>query len=220
MEKAANVSEAFLHGAASSQQDYYRELIFANKVPISIACVVVFLTFIYYEAIPKPIPGIPYTHRTRWNPFGDAFDFVRYTKETGEGWRWFATKAAELQSPVFQVFIAPFSKPIVVVADIQEIIDMATRRTKEFDRGGYVTKWVGMLFPQGTMSMPSHNKFKDQRNIWSSTMTSEFLNGVSAKTIHQHTSNLVKLWATKTERADGRPFEVSDDLKQITFDMV
>ena len=51
-------------------------------------------------------------------------------------------------------------------------------------------------------------------------MTSLFPNSVSAVTIHQHTSSLVKLWATKTQRADGRPFEVSDDLKQFTLDVV
>ena len=196
------------------------DLISQNVFAVSTALIIVSVAFIYWEGLPKPLPGIPYTKKSRWQPFGDAFDFVKYTKDTGEGFRWFATKAAELQSPVFQVFLAPFSKPVVIVADIQEVIDMATRRTKEFDRGGFLTGWVGILFPEGTISMPSHNKFKDQRNIWSSTMTSQFLNSVSAKTIHQHTSSLVKLWATKTQRAQGRPFEVSEDLKQVTFDMV
>ena len=56
---------------------------------------------------------------------------------------------------MFQVFLAPFSKPVVIVADIQEVIDMATRRTKEFDRGGFLTGWVGILFLEGTISMPS-----------------------------------------------------------------
>ncbi|KAM0795809.1 hypothetical protein BDR22DRAFT_893790 [Usnea florida] len=74
--------------------------------------------------------------QSRWHPFGDTFDFVKYTKDTEEGFRWFTTKAAELQSLVSQ---APFSKPVVIVADIQEVIDMATRRTKEFDRGGFLT---------------------------------------------------------------------------------
>ncbi|KAL9112789.1 MAG: hypothetical protein Q9227_003092 [Pyrenula ochraceoflavens] len=219
MEKTSHPIDASLLGLLSSDENRMREFIHINTTSLSIALFVVLLTVLYYQAVPKPIPGIPYTQKSRWNPFGDAFDFVKYTKDTGEGWRWFATKAEELQSPVFQVFIAPFSKPIVVVADIQEIIDMATRRVKEFDRGGYVVKWVGTLFPEGTMSMPSHDKFKDQRNIWSSTMTSQFLNTVSAKTIHQHTSSLIELWATKTRRGNERPFEVSDDLKQITFDM-
>ena len=195
-------------------------LISKNVFSVSIALIIVSVTFIYWEGLPKPLPGIPYTKKSRWHLFGDAFDFVKYTKDTGEGLRWFATKAAELQSPVFQVFLAPFSKPVVVVADIQEVVDIATRRTKEFDRGGFITGWVGILFPEGTLSMPSHEKFKDQRNIWSSTMTSQFLNSVSAKSIHQHTSSLVKLWATKTQRAEGRPFEVSVDIKQVTFDMV
>ncbi|KAM7214800.1 Cytochrome P450 [Rhypophila decipiens] len=191
-----------------------------NAIFSSLALLAAAVCFVYWEALPRPLPGIPYTTRSRWRFFGDGLDFVQYNKDTGEGFRWFATKAAELQSPIFQVFLAPFSRPIVVVTDIQEIIDMSTRRTREFDRGGFLSGWVGLLFPEGTISMPSHEKFKDQRNIWSSTMTSQFLQAVSAPSIYQHTENLVKLWALKISQADGHAFEVSDDLKQVTFDMI
>ena len=220
MAVAPNANDTLFLAMPLPKDGNLADLIPQNVFAVSTALIIVSVTFIYWEGLPKPLPGIPYTKKSRWHLFGDAFDFVKYTKDTGEGFRWFATKAAELQSPVFQVFLAPFSKPIVIVADIQEVIDMATRRTKEFDRGGFITGWVGILFPEGTLSMPSHDKFKDQRNIWSSTMTSQFLNSVSAKSIHQHTSSLVKLWATKTQRAEGRPFEVSEDIKQVTFDMV
>ena len=220
MAVAPNASETLLRTTTFSEEQSLGNLVSQNGLAISTTLAALFLAFIYWEALPKPLPGIPYTKKSRWRFFGDAFDFVDYTKDTGEGFRWFATKAAEIQSPVFQVFLAPFSRPVVIVADIQEVIDMSTRRTKEFDRGGFLTGWVGILFPEGTISMPSHDKFKNQRNIWSSTMTSQFLNSVSARTIHQHTSSLVKLWTTKTQRASGRPFEVSDDLKQVTFDMV
>lgn len=191
-----------------------------NVIATVATVITALLTFLYCASIRRPIPGVPYTKKSRWNPFGDAVDFVQYTKNTGEGFRWFATKAAALNSPIFQVFLGPFSKPVVVLADIQELIDMSSRRTKEFDRGGFLSGWVGILFPEGTISMPSHDKFKDQRNIWSSTMTSQFLNSVSAKTIHHHTSSLIELWKAKFQRANGRPFEVSDDIKQVTFDMV
>jgi hypothetical protein len=194
--------------------------VYQNATAVSLTAVAALLTFAYWEALPKPLPNIPYTAKSRWRFFGDALDFVQYNKDTGEGFRWFATKAAELKSPIFQVFLAPFSRPIVVVTDIQELIDMSTRRTREFDRGGFLTGWVGILFPEGTISMPSHEKFKDQRNIWSSTMTSQFLNATSARTIHEHGKNLVRLWTNKIGLAVGRPFEVSDDLKQVTFDMV
>ncbi|KAI0469937.1 cytochrome P450 [Xylariaceae sp. FL0804] len=188
-----------------------------NASIATVALLLASLSFLYWEALPQPLSGIPYTSRSRWRFFGDALDFVKYNKDTGEGFRWFATKAAELESPIFQVFLAPFSRPIVVVTDIQEIIDMSTRRTREFDRGGFLSGWVGILFPEGTISMPSHDKFKDQRNIWSSTMTSQFLNAVSAPSIHDHTRNLIKLWTHKVSLADGRAFEVADDLKQVTI---
>ncbi|KAI1145524.1 cytochrome P450 [Nemania diffusa] len=186
----------------------------------ALTLITVLLAFTYWQALPKPLPGIPYTRKSRWKFFGDGLDFVQYSKDTGEGFRWFATKAAELKSPIFQVFLAPFSRPIVVITDIQELIDMSTRRTREFDRGGFLSGWVGLLFPEGTISMPSHEKFKDQRNIWSSTMTSQFLNAVSAPSIHDHTRKLIALWTQKVSLAQGRAFEVSDDLKQVTFDMI
>lgn len=205
---------------AGASAELARDWISQNFAGASLALVILVVSFVYWEALPRPLPGIPYTSRSRWRFFGDGLDFVQYNKDTGEGFRWFATKAAELQSPIFQVFLAPFSSPIVVVTDIQEIIDMSTRRTREFDRGGFLSGWVGLLFPEGTISMRSHDKFKAQRNIWSSTMTSEFLNKVSAPSIHEHTQNLIKLWTDKISLSDGRAFEVSDDLKQVTFDMV
>lgn len=220
MAEPLNSSEASFLAVPLIREKSLGDLISQNFSAVGVATAAILLGFLYWAVLPKPLPGIPYTKKSRWQFFGDAFDFVNYSKETGEGFRWFATKAAELQSPIFQVFLAPLSKPIVVVTDIQELIDMSTRRTREFDRGGFLTGWVGILFPEGTISMASHDKFKDQRNIWSSTMTSQFLNSVSAKTIHQHTNSLVKLWSTKCQRASGRPFEVSDDLKQVTFDMV
>ena len=191
-----------------------------SMIGIGLLLAIGLLICLYLVALPKPLSGIPYTRKSLFSPFGDAFDFVNYTKQTGEGFRWFATKSRELQSPIFQVFLGPFRKPIVVLADIQEIIDISSRRTKEFDRGGYLTEWVGILFPEGTISMPSHEKFKQQRNIWAVTMTTQFLNTVSAEIIHRHTCSLVALWKTKAAIAHGRPFEVSDDIKQVTFDMV
>ncbi|KAI5866398.1 hypothetical protein GGS23DRAFT_556897 [Durotheca rogersii] len=175
MAAATNASEKF---------GSFGDIISQNPGTIATAIFIVLLTLLYWEGLSKLIPGIPYTARSQWKFFGDAFDFVRYSEETGEGFRWFSTKAAELGSPVCQVFLSPFLKPIVVVADIQELIDMSTRRAREFDRGDYLSGWVGILFPEGTISMPSHDKFKDQRNIWSSTITSQFLNSVSARTIH------------------------------------
>lgn len=214
------MSETLFLAIQSFKETTFDAPIFSNIPAIRVLLITASLTFIYWKALPKPLPGIPYIHKSRWNPFGDAFEFIKYKKNTGEGFRWFATKSAELQSPIFQVFLGPFSKPIVIVADIQELIDMSTHRTKEFDRGGFLAEWLGILFPEGTISMPSHDKFKSQRSTWASTMTSQFLNSVSAKTIHLHTSSLIKLWATKAQLGKSRPFEVSADIKQVTFDMV
>ena len=49
-----------------------------------------------------------------------------------------------------------------MVADIQEVIDMSSRRTKGSDCRDFWTGWVGILFTEGTIYVPSRDKFKHQ----------------------------------------------------------
>lgn len=43
--------------------------------------------------------------------FGDGFDCVKYTKDTGEDF--------DIQGFIFQVFLALISRLVIIVADIQ-----------------------------------------------------------------------------------------------------
>ena len=91
------------------------DLRLSKTTPPSWYCVVsaiALLTFVVYWEAPSKKPtsqGIPYTKKSRWQPVsGDAFDFVKYTKDTGERVSdCFATKAAGNPEPDFsQVFLA------------------------------------------------------------------------------------------------------------------
>jgi len=95
MAAAPNASETLFLATPLLKENDLDDLISQKVTAVSTAFITVLLTFIYWEAPPKPLPGIPYTKKFRWHPFGDAFDFARYTKDTGEGFIWFATKAAE-----------------------------------------------------------------------------------------------------------------------------
>ena len=76
--------------------------------------------YIYRLTFPKPIPGIPYLQASGNRPFGDLSDFLKHVKKTQQPVAFMGLRAEELNAPVVQLFVKPFSKPVVVVADAQE----------------------------------------------------------------------------------------------------
>ena len=91
----------------------------------------VLLLLLIIRAIrPKPIPEIPYDVKAAKNIFGNLVAFITATNER----EWIVRKAVELQSPMFQILLGPFMKPIVCLTDYAEIVDILERRPKEFDR--------------------------------------------------------------------------------------
>lgn len=87
----------------------------------------------YRWALPKPIPGIPYNRDAANSILGDAPDALRFS-ENSEIVTWMKETLIKLDAPMIQVFMKPFSKPWVVVADFREAQDVTSRRTREFDR--------------------------------------------------------------------------------------
>lgn len=96
----------------------------ATLISPSLALVVagmLLLGFVLYRAsIPTPIPGIPYFAASASRPFGDVPDAMRHLGETKQICTFLTQRCVELQSPICQVFMRPFSKPWVVVADSRE----------------------------------------------------------------------------------------------------
>jgi len=81
----------------------------------TIAAAISFIALIYWLSLPKPIPGIPHDPATVKRPFGDLFEFIAHKKQHGEVRRWYPTKIRKLNSPILQVSIKPFAKPIVLM---------------------------------------------------------------------------------------------------------
>lgn len=93
---------------------------------------------LYRSALPKPLPGIPYSQTSSQRLLGDAPDMVEHMKVTGTVFDWWTAQGAKLQTPVYQLFLKPFSRPVVVVLDPKEAHDILYRRSKEFDRSRYI----------------------------------------------------------------------------------
>ncbi|PLN83395.1 cytochrome P450 [Aspergillus taichungensis] len=175
----------------------------------------------YRKCRPHPIPGIPYNKDSANRLLGDLPRVKQYARETGEKLSWFALEAQKMNTPIFQVFIKPLSKPWVVVTDSRESYDILLRRTKEFDRSDTFGNIFRGLVPDHHISMKSVNpEFKAHRRLIQDLMTPQFLNEVSAPRLYASFSALFDLWTEKARLAQGRPFIAGDDFFAAALDAI
>ncbi len=96
------------------------------SVAVSITTLVFYS--LYRWLLPKPIPGIAYNPNATKSLLGDAPGMIKEVKLTGEFRVWCAKQVKLMNSPICQVFIRPFSKPWVLLADFRESKDILMRR--------------------------------------------------------------------------------------------
>lgn len=149
-----------------------------NAISVSVIVVLVFnIYFLRRWALPKPLPGIPYNEESANRIFGDIPLLLK-----AQRYLWFGQMALKHKSPVFQVFRWPFSKPLVVVADFRETLDICLRRTSEFDVGPNTTEHFRQVIPGHHLTMASSDtRFKHNKMLVRDLMTPTFLNTVSMR---------------------------------------
>ena len=138
------------------------------------------LYLLYLWALPKPIPGIPYHKESAKRILGDIprIEAIRATGDTPR--RLFCELTKELNSPVAQAFLGPFSKPFVIISDFREAQDLQLRNPKALDRGWTNRQMWGGLIPGHFIGIESHDeRFKDTKALAKDLMTPAFLNQVS-----------------------------------------
>ena len=130
---------------------------------------------LYRFALPRPIPGIPYHEKSTWSIWGDIPALQRHRKATsGSTFQWIAMQSYELDSPIFQLFLFPFSAPKVFLTDHREGLDIMLRRSKDFDRSRFFSdNFVGTI-PDAHLVLPTNTRFKAQRKLLADTMTPSF----------------------------------------------
>lgn len=94
--------------------------IFSSTTAIAIGVVGIVLFLLYRAALPKPIPGIPYNHASAKSPLGDIPGMMKYRKETRQTFMWMTEQCKQLNAPMIQLFVKPFSLPWVIVTDARE----------------------------------------------------------------------------------------------------
>ncbi|KAF3071299.1 Cytochrome P450 3A24 [Daldinia childiae] len=167
---------------------------------------------------PHPLPGIPYDKDAVKRITGDSPRISATYKELTE-WLYpiVRRQSLQLQSPVSQLFMNPFSKPLVIVDDPRELADLIRRRTKEFDRD--ITEGVfGTLVPYSTIAQATTPEWKKQRRIWHDTMHPNFLHRVVAKNTYSAVKDLIKLWDMRCAHSDDQPIDVRMDFSFATLD--
>jgi len=191
-----------------------------QSTTISSLIIAVVLSFVYYKALPKPIPGIPYNKDSAKRISGDLPDLIKHMVKTRERQTWFNAQNVKHNSPIVQIFLRPFSSPVVLLNDFREAEDIFTRRTREFDRSTMTTLMFEGIIPHSTIVMPSHDLFREQRKLWAGTMTTDFLNTVAARAIYQGCEDFVELWRLKATLAGDAPFQANKDLRNLTMDVI
>ncbi|KAI1135157.1 cytochrome P450 [Hypoxylon sp. FL0543] len=181
---------------------------------------VIGIYLLYWWALPKPIPGIPYNKESARSLFGDVNSLVQHTKKTNRFYDWLVAQNIKLQSPIVQVFARPFAKPWVIIADFPETYDILIRRPRVFDRSRFFTEISGGITPENHFRMHTDDEFKRHRRWVQGLMTPGFLHDVASPHIYNISLELIQLWEEKARLAQGFPFRALQDMHRTALDAI
>lgn len=187
----------------------------------TIACTIfsLLLYILFRWALPKPISDIPYNESSKNNILGDIPSLTEGMRRTGEYNLWLLEQASKFRAPLFQVFIRPLSKPILILCDFRESQDILMRR-KDFDRSSLDGDFLEGVGPNHHLTMKTNSEWKRHRRLLQDLMSPGFLNEVAGPTVYNGVLKLIDLWNDKARLADGRPFSAETDIYSAALDAV
>ena len=173
---------------------------------------------VYYWLLPKPVPGIAYNLEATKSLFGDAPSMIKEVSVTGEFRVWCTKQVKKMDSPICQVFIRPFSKPWILLADFRESKDILMRR-KEFDKSSFLSDGMACM---GSFHgiYKTGDKFKSNRQLIQDLMTTSFLHNHVGPAIYGKGLDVMKLFEMKMDLANGRPFSIKKDFEHASLDIM
>lgn len=186
-------------------------LLFATAITICL---------VYWAALPKPIPGIPHRRGATRHLFGDIPAILKTTANSHlTHVQWIQQQLQELNSPIIQIFLGPFSRPVIVVADFRETQDVLMRR-KEWDRSDVLGDLFWGLIPDHHSQYKTNDVWKARRRLLQDLMSPPFLHNVAAPALYASALTLISLWDQKATIAGKRPFSASEDIYRVALDAV
>lgn len=179
------------------------------------------LAVLYWLALPRPFPGIPYNASSARSVLGDVPAMLKHISRDGGTFISYLTSTLErLDAPMVQVFIGPFRRPLLILAHFREAQDIMVRRTHEFDRSTSSGDLVRGLAPSHHIHLKTTPAWRAQRRLLQDLMTPSFLHHVAGPAIYQNAMALVDLWVAKEVVADGRAWAASGDIDHVSLDAV
>ena len=114
--------------------------------------------------------------------------------------------------------LGPFSKPLVLVADVGETRDIMMR--SDFDRSVYIIDRFP-LFGGSQIRMHTGEDWRTSRGWLKDLLTPQYMQTVAGPVIHSSVCQLVELWELSSRVAGpGRPFSMLQDLKILALDVM
>ncbi|KAG7291434.1 hypothetical protein NEMBOFW57_001453 [Staphylotrichum longicolle] len=185
--------------------------------PVAICTLLLILGYLLVQrAYPRPLAGIPYNRDAARRLTGDLPEVAAFGKRGGSFRLWFLEQATRHGSAITQVFLCPFLRPAIIVSDYREVHDILSHRDGvDFKRGKKVDAFRGIL-PHAFPAMETFDPlFKPSRDLARDLMTPSILNSVNAPRIHD-----VTMSCRAARLAGGKPFDVSDDVSEFSFDAI
>lgn len=189
-------------------------------VYVVVSTIVALSIWLYRRAYPQPYAGIPHHKRSAKRIMGDVPDLLHALNTTQDPSKFIIQQCRQLGSPVIQLFLRPFSEPLICIDDVREVENILTMRTKEFIRAPMTFALFKPFVPHSSITKHSDAEWKRQRRLWVDFMSTGFLHQTLAPKMHQSALELADLFKAKSALAGGRPFCAKDDFELLAFDVI
>ncbi|KAE8423082.1 cytochrome P450 [Aspergillus pseudocaelatus] len=192
------------------------------KVAVGSATLGIFLLLLHqlYRRLllPKPIPNIPYNVAASQKLLGDLPELKDEMDRTSDMRSWLLRQTIKLQYPLIQLFLDPFSKPILILSDPREALDILLYRSRDFDRAPMLYDIFSGLAPTHHIGMKTGPEWRRHRDLIQHLVTQPFLQDTAGPAIHASASRLVRLWRAKARVAQGAAFAAKRDFQYMIID--
>ena len=185
-----------------------------------LAAILIAVYVVYRLALPRPLAGIPCNQESAQRLLGDIPDLISELSGRGDFAAWLAETNLKSGSIINQVFLRPFGRPFVILADHQESRHLHLNRTKEFDCNSDAIDIFQPVLKSFQPMLSTGPEWRLHRRLVKDTMSPAFLHDIAAPSIYEDTLRFVDLWNFKADVANGRPFPATEDISQVTFDAV
>jgi len=132
-----------------------------ERLPLSALGLFAFVLYVVKRAYPRSFPGIPYNAASARRFWGDAAGLLEAVKVTQDPAKYIFQQNRILNSPVIQMFLAPFSNPTIIIDDVREVKDILSNRTHEFDRAPRTQDAYRALLPHCSLVKLTGPAFKE-----------------------------------------------------------